>query len=116
MIDIFVINQVDYSIIVIGGAGTLIFFAMQFALCLKAQKSRTKRIPLYVLLFLALLCVPLGFGILGSSSDSVIDGNKIAALALACIVGIAAIGEILAWAVYGVIRYSRKRKMREDRL
>jgi len=110
MIDIFVINQVDYSIIVIGGAGTLIFFAMQLVLCLKAKKSRTKRIPLYVLLCLALFCVLLGFGVFGSSSGSVLDGNKIAALALACIVGIAAIGEILAWAVYGIIRHNWKRK------
>ena len=109
MFEIFIINGRDYSFFIIGGTGALIYFAAQLAFCLKAKKIVIKLIPLYVFLIPVVYCALLGFGAFGSQPVGSIDGNKIIAMVFGVIIGIAAIGEILAWVVYGFIRHSRKR-------
>jgi len=110
MFDIFVINGRDYSIFVIGGAGALIYFVAQLAFCLKAKRTAIKLIPLYVFLIPVIYLALIVFGAFESQPVGVLDGNMIVALLLGCIIGIAAIGEILAWTVYGVVRHRRNRK------
>ena len=110
MIDIFVINQVDYSIIVIGTIGILVFFSIQFALCMKAKKTSTKRIPLFVLLGSAVLCAATGFGLLGSPPAGTVSGNGFVALVMGGVIGIAAVGDLIAWIIYGVVRHIKNQK------
>ena len=99
-----------FDIFIIGGAGALIFFVAQLAFYLKAKKTVIKLIPLYVFFIPVIYCALLGLGAFESQPVGVLDGNKLVALFLGVIIGIAAIGELLAWVVYENIKHGRKQK------
>ena len=105
MFDVFSINGRDYSILAAGVVVALIYFVAQLAFCLKAKKIAIKLIPLYVFFIPVIYCALLGFGAFGRSY-----GNAVFALFLVLIIRISAIGEILAWVVYGHIRHRRNQK------
>jgi|GEM_PF-4683672 len=105
MFDVFSINGRDYSILAAGVVVALIYFVAQLAFCLKAKKIVIKLIPLYVFFIPVIYCALLAFGAFGRSY-----GNAVFALFLVLIIGISAIGEILAWVVYGHIRHRRNQK------
>ena len=97
MIDIFVINQVDYSLVVIGGAGALMFFVAQLALCFKAKSKWVKLIPVYILLLL------LGISaLIVDSAGSIINISDLVMVVILCVVLLFAISIGAAWLTYKI--------------
>lgn len=52
----FVVNGADYTILIIGAMGALLFFAIQFILCFKAKRITVKCIPIYLALLGGAYC------------------------------------------------------------
>ncbi len=109
----FVVNGADYTILVSGAMGALLFFAIQFILCFKAKRITVKCIPIYLALLGGAYCLALWAGLWGSYSAGAISGNQLAAYICGIVVGIASLGIVIAWILYGVI--SRARNKREIR-
>ena len=95
MIDIFVINNVDYSLFIIGGIGVLLTFAAQYMLCCRAKSKWVKLIPVYfLLLFLAVA------GLIADSSGSILQVSNVVQIVLLCISVLLAISIGAAWLAY----------------
>ena len=92
-----------YTVIIYGAIGVLFFIAQLF-LCYKAKRKTIKLIPVYFILFCALLAVFLTLGVFGTGFL-----NPQLILAFLLFIGIvaASIGSLLAWAIYGI--HKRKR-------
>lgn len=88
----------------LGLIGAAIFFAVQLAFCLLAKKRAVRCAPLYLLFLCALLCIAAGMGLFGSDSAGAISGNGLVAVIFAVITGIAAVGDLLAWLAYFIVR------------
>lgn len=105
----FIINGSDYTIIVIGIAAALLFFAIQLACCLKAKTLTIKLIPVFIALCMGLFCLATYMGTFGTSSAGAISGNELVGIVIGVIAGIAAVGEVLAWIVYGIYRKTKRK-------
>ncbi len=90
-------------------AGAVIFFTFQIVMFKKAQKAWHKFIPLIVAVVLLLLCIPLYLGWFGMTGGF-IQANVLLAIILGFVM-LSAIGAVaLAWLVYGVYTYIKKRR------
>ena len=98
MIDLFVINQADYSLFFIGGFSALAFFALQLVLCFKAKSNRVKLIPVYFILLLILLAI--AAVVIGTSPESLIDLSGLVAAVILCIALLLGISIGAAWLIY----------------
>lgn len=105
----FTINGTDYTIVVIGAIGALLFFGLQF-LFFRAKRTAVKLIPVYLILLCAVYCAAMYAGLFGTSSMGVLAGHEIVALICAVVVGIASVGVALAWLVFGLTRGKRKNR------
>lgn len=103
----FVYNGADYTIPVIGLLGAVFFMALQLLLCFKVRPLAGKLIPAYLILLGLLYGLGTWLGLFGTYSLGAIAGHEIVALILLIIVGIASLGESLAWVVYLVVRWKR---------
>ena len=106
----FVVNGADYTIIVIGAIGALLFFGIQLTLCFKAKRLAVKCIPLYLVLLGGGYALALWTGLLGTYSAGAISGNQLAAYVCGIVVGIASSGIALAWIGYLVVFQIRNHK------
>jgi uncharacterized membrane protein len=93
----FVVNGSDYTIIVIGIVGALLFFAVQYALCCKAKKTATKLIPLYFILLLIVLAIIVA---LSESNGSLLDVQGLAAIVILVFALVFGIPIGAAWRIY----------------
>ena len=87
------------TMIVLGAIGILIF-AVQLLLCYKSKRTAIKLIPAYIIIFLVLFATALYVGAFGTGS---FGANQILAKILAIGIGVALIGDVIAWIVYGII-------------
>lgn len=99
----FVINDIDYTIIVMGIAVLLLFFAIQLILCVKTRKVAVKICPIFFIFLMFLFSITLYAGIWGYGKGF-IPSNNLIALIIAAGAGIASIGEMFAWLVYLIYR------------
>ena len=84
-------------------------FAMQLLLCFKVRSKAVRCVPSLVVGSGLLVGLLTSIGVFGSYSAGAISGNGIAGFFIVCIVGIASIGVVLAWAVYGLVRWIGRR-------
>lgn len=84
-------------------------FAMQLALCFKVRSWVVKCVPILIVIGGLLFGLLTSVGVFGTYSAGAISGNGLAGFFIACIVGIASIGVVLAWAVYGLARLIGRR-------
>ncbi len=106
-----VANGSDYTLIAIGLIGTIIFFILQLIFCFKAKKVAIKLIPTYLILLVALHCIATYLGFFGSYAAGSISGNQLVALIEGIVIGIATVGEVLAWVVYWLITQIKKKQI-----
>ena len=92
-------------VIALGCMGAAVFFTIQMLFCYKAKNIGLRCIPIYLILLGALYSVAIYTGFFGSYSAGSISGNQLSAMIFGVIVGIAFSGVLLAWIVYGIIRY-----------
>lgn len=83
---------------------------MQLLLCFGGKRKAVKCIPIGLVVLGALLSGATGFGVFGTYSAGAISGNGLVALILAVVTAIAAVGVLLGWLVYGLVRYIRRHK------
>lgn len=97
-------------IIIISSVLITICFIVQLLCCLKLRKWVLKLIPVYGFLLAGLLILLIYFGLYGKSigNGGFLNTFDFLALVLACELGIAFIGNILAWVVWGMICGIRK--------
>lgn len=107
----FIVNGADYTITVFGIIGALLMFAIQLTFCCKAKRTAVKLIPVYFILLCALFTAAIYAGVFGYGSGF-IASNSIVAMILVVVIGIALIGEVLAWVVYRV--YKRKIQLKQQ--
>ena len=107
----FIVNGTDYTIIVVGIIGAILFFILQLILCRKGKRKDIKLIPAFLIFAGALFCLALNSGLFGSHSAGAISSEGIAALVFGIIVGIAAVGVAAAWLTYLVICYIQKKNI-----
>ena len=105
----FIVNGTDYTVIVIGIIGAILFFVIQLALCLKVKSKVIKLIPTFMIFLSAIFCLSLYSGLLGSHSAGAILSEGVVALIIGVIVGIAAVGVALGWLAYFAICYIQKK-------
>ncbi|MBR6801209.1 MAG: zf-HC2 domain-containing protein [Eubacteriaceae bacterium] len=89
------INNTDYSVVFLGLLLAVMFFGLQLIFCIKAQKTWMKFVPLYTIL--------IGFAGCGAMAVYRPYEGSIIGLVLAVVLIIAALGECVAWIVYGFI-------------
>lgn len=106
----FIINGTDYTLIALGVISAVLFFTVQLTLCQKAKRMAIKLIPAYIIFLFALLVVADLLGVFGSGSGF-ISVQGIIAMTLSIVAGIALIGEIAAWVVYGIHKRKSKRTL-----
>ena len=85
-----------------GMIGLTVLFGLQLLLCFKAKHTVVKLIPLFPIGAGLVLCGAMYLGLFGSYSAGAISGNQLVALILALIMGVAAVGILLAWGVYAI--------------
>lgn len=93
--DLWVINGVDYSVILVGVVSFLVLFGVQYEICLKAKSKVLKFAPwgyVGLILFLAVLCA--------LNNDGFIIISGFIALILLGYAAICAGAIICAWLVY----------------
>jgi small-conductance mechanosensitive channel len=100
-------NEPQYSF-VIGLVCAILFFAIQILLCFKARKTVVKLIPVFFIFMGLILCLLLYSGIMGTGSGVIGNVNQIVALLFTIVIGIACIGDIAAWAVYGIYQRAHR--------
>ena len=100
MIDIFVVNGLDYSLFVIGGAGALLLFAVQLALCFKAKSKRVKLIPVYFIGLLIILAI--ASVAIGTSPESLMDLSGLVAIVILCVALLFGTAIGAAWLVFRI--------------
>ena len=97
----FVADGVDYTFHVVGIilfiAIVAIIFTVQYMLCSRAKKTRTKLIPAYGVLLLAAVAILVAIGDTGGSP---IDLRGVAALMILAIALICGVSSGVAWAIY----------------
>lgn len=97
MIEIFVINGVDYFLFVIGGVGALVIFIIQLALCFKTKKTGVKLIPAYFILFLIVVAI---LSATGGNTGFFIDLSGFVAKVILCVALIFGIAIGAAWLIF----------------
>jgi len=75
----------------------ILMFAIQLIFCVAAKRITIKFIPVYIILFAAILAAALYLGVFGSGS---FNASQILAWLLAMVTGAAIVGDVLAWVVY----------------
>ena len=93
-----IFNEPKYAF-VIGFCWAAFFFTVQLLLCFKVRKLSVKLIPVYFLSLCIIFCVTWYLGVFGTG-DGFLNANRIGAAILAIPVGIASIGDVIAWLVY----------------
>lgn len=92
------------ELIVIGIISSLMFFAVQLALCFKAGRMAVKLIPVYVILLLALL-------MMADMYSGFMSGKSVRAVMIAFVAGCTLAGEVLAWVVYGIRMINKTKRV-----
>lgn len=110
----FKINGSDYTVLVIALVGTILFFLSQLIICLKGRKVWIKLIPVYLIMLSAFCCLAIYIGLFGTYAAGAVSGNQVVALLLTVIVGIATVGDVMAWIVYGIIHNIHSRKIGKE--
>ena len=94
----FTVNGTDYTIIVVGLVGALLFFTIQLILCCKSKRLAIKLIPIYIFLLCVLIMAADFAGMVKYSGF--FSGRGILGTIIAIVAGISLIGDVAAWAVY----------------
>lgn len=85
-------------------------FAVQLLSCFKARKTAVKCIPVFILLAawgsVLLVCT----GIFGEGVGFLGNVHLMAAAILAIVLGIASLGNMVAWIVYKVCTYRKQKR------
>lgn len=90
------------------GSIIFVFFAAQLICCRKFKKIAVKAVPLYFILLLFLVALLLLLYEIFRTTHGGVAIYEIFAFITACGAGIALIGDIMAWIVYGIMQ-RRKR-------
>ena len=78
---------------------SIVFFGIQYSLCVNAEKIAIKLIPVYIILFFALLAALFYANVFEVSGYA---ANQILAVVLAIGIGVASVGDVLAWVAYKI--------------
>ncbi|MEG0321379.1 MAG: hypothetical protein RR606_04210 [Oscillospiraceae bacterium] len=87
-----------------------IVFSLQLLLCFKARRIGIKCIPVYFIILGFICCLLTYWGIFGTYSAGAISGNGLVAAIFAFILGIAAVGILIAWVVYWIVLCAKRRR------
>ena len=112
MITVFVIDGIDYTFHIFGIVfiiiSVILFFTVQYLLCSRAKKTRTKLIPAYGVVLQIVLAI---FVTLSDNHGSFLDLRSFVALVILCYALICAISAMVAWVIF-----SAKNKRRNSSL
>lgn len=90
--------------------GAVLLFALQMLLLAKSERMAVRLIPAYLVCAMLAYAAATYFGAFGVYSAGAISGNELAGLVLLMISGVEAVGPLLAWAVYGIALFFRRRR------
>ncbi len=88
----------------------VIAFGLQMLFCFAAKRTAVRCIPLYLLAAGFLYAGATALGLFGSYSFGDISGNQLTGLFIAVFTAVAALGVLLAWLVYWLVRAVKRRR------
>lgn len=92
------------------GVIILISGAIQELFCFVAKKKVFKCVPVYIVALVVLLGLLVMLGVFGDMPLGDIEIHQFVGAVILLYAGIAAAGVALAWGIYGVILYARRKK------